>query len=79
MQIYIESIFPESEDVDVCISQAADSVGLKEIPSYEVKIGEQYDWIKKTQVSLPFLILSGVKQFSFSPCYIKYGNGNAYY
>ncbi|XVF78567.1 hypothetical protein PTKIN_Ptkin14bG0144600 [Pterospermum kingtungense] len=50
-EIYIESIFPESEDVDVCISRAADSVGLKEIPSYEVKTGEQYDWIKKTQES----------------------------
>lgn len=54
MQICIESIFPESEDVDVCISQAADSVGLKMIPSYEVKTGEHYDWIKKTQVSSLF-------------------------
>ncbi|KAH1063553.1 hypothetical protein J1N35_028540 [Gossypium stocksii] len=50
-EICIESIFPESEDVDVCISQAADSVGLKMIPSYEVKTGEHYDWIKKTQES----------------------------
>ncbi|KAB2032541.1 hypothetical protein ES319_D05G381600v1 [Gossypium barbadense] len=49
--ICIESIFPESEDVDVCISLAADSVGLKMIPSYEVKTGEHYDWIKKTQES----------------------------
>ncbi|XP_022733494.1 uncharacterized protein LOC111287303 [Durio zibethinus] len=50
-EICIESIFPELEDVDVCISQAADSIGLKEIPSYEVKAGEQYDWIKQTQES----------------------------
>ncbi|KAK8493151.1 hypothetical protein V6N13_121596 [Hibiscus sabdariffa] len=50
-EICIESIFPESEDVDVCISQAADSVGLKEKPSYEVETGEHYDWIKKTQES----------------------------
>ncbi|TYI32279.1 hypothetical protein ES332_A04G048600v1 [Gossypium tomentosum] len=50
-EICIESIFPESEDVDVCISQAADSVGFKMIPSYEVKTGEHYDWIKKTQES----------------------------
>ncbi|XP_007021555.2 PREDICTED: ribosomal protein L11 methyltransferase isoform X1 [Theobroma cacao] len=50
-EICMESIFPESEDVDVCISQAADSLGLKEIPSYEVTTGEHYDWIKKTQES----------------------------
>ncbi|OMO88935.1 Ribosomal protein L11 methyltransferase [Corchorus capsularis] len=50
-EICIESIFPELEDVDVCISQAADSIGLKEIPSYEVKKGEHHDWIKKTQES----------------------------
>ncbi|GLT69698.1 hypothetical protein SLA2020_418290 [Shorea laevis] len=50
-EICIDSIFPECEDVDASISQAADSIGLKEIPSYEVKMGEQYDWIKKTQES----------------------------
>ncbi|MBA0867275.1 hypothetical protein Goshw_028907 [Gossypium schwendimanii] len=50
-EICIESIFPESEDVDVCILRASDSVGLKMIPSYEVKTGEHYDWIKKTQES----------------------------
>ncbi|XWS10024.1 hypothetical protein CRYUN_Cryun39dG0040200 [Craigia yunnanensis] len=32
-------------------NEVADSVGLKEIPSYEVKTGEQYDWIKKTRES----------------------------
>ncbi|XVF04264.1 hypothetical protein REPUB_Repub05bG0067700 [Reevesia pubescens] len=50
-EICIESIFPEFEDVDVCISKAADSLGLTEMPSYEVKTGEQCDWIKKTQES----------------------------
>ncbi|KAK0602632.1 hypothetical protein LWI29_035458 [Acer saccharum] len=50
-ETYIDSIFPEGEDVDVCISQAADSIGLKEIPTYEVKMGEHYDWMKKTQES----------------------------
>lgn len=35
-----------------CILHAVDSIGLKDIPSYEVKMGEQYDWIKKTQVTL---------------------------
>ncbi|XWS28030.1 hypothetical protein CRYUN_Cryun25bG0031100 [Craigia yunnanensis] len=48
--ISIESIFTDFEDVDVCISQAADFVGLKEIPRYEVKTGELCDWIKKTQI-----------------------------
>lgn len=52
MQIFIDSIFPESEDVDTCISWAVDSIGLKELPSYEVKIGDQCNWIQKTQVHL---------------------------
>ncbi|RVW14076.1 Ribosomal protein L11 methyltransferase [Vitis vinifera] len=50
-KICIDSIFSDRQDVDVCISHAADSVGLKELPSYEVRVGEQYDWIKKTQES----------------------------
>lgn len=51
-QIFINSIFPEGEDVSMCISHAANSIGLKEIPQYEVTMGEQYDWIKKTQVDI---------------------------
>ncbi|KAL5565284.1 hypothetical protein UlMin_028448 [Ulmus minor] len=50
-EICIDSIFPEDEDVSMCISHAADSIGLKQIPKYEVKLGDQYDWIKKTQES----------------------------
>ncbi|CAK7327759.1 unnamed protein product [Dovyalis caffra] len=50
-EVCIDSIFPECELVDVCISQAADSIGLKEIPTYEVKSGDQYDWVRKTQES----------------------------
>jgi hypothetical protein len=55
MQISMDSIFPEGKDVNVCISRAAKSIGLKEIPHYDVKMGEQYDWIKKTQVDLLFM------------------------
>lgn len=55
MQIFIDSIFPEGGDVNLCISHAANSIGLKEIPHYEVKMGEQYDWIKKTQVDFLFI------------------------
>ncbi|KDP45870.1 hypothetical protein JCGZ_15314 [Jatropha curcas] len=50
-EICIESIFPECQDVDVSLSQAADSIGLKDIPNYEVKKGMQCDWIQKTQES----------------------------
>ncbi|GAV72323.1 PrmA domain-containing protein [Cephalotus follicularis] len=46
-EICIDSTFPEFPDVGVCISQAADSIGLKEIPKYEIKMGGQNDWIKK--------------------------------
>lgn len=55
MQISMDSIFPEGKDVNVCISRAAKSIGLKEIPHYDVKMGEQYDWIRKTQVDLLFI------------------------
>ncbi|XP_065862032.1 uncharacterized protein [Euphorbia lathyris] len=48
-EICIDSIFPECQNVDMCLAQAADSIGLKKIPAYEVKIGEQYDWVRKTQ------------------------------
>ncbi|KAH9802489.1 Ribosomal protein L11 methyltransferase-like protein [Citrus sinensis] len=50
-KIYIDSIFPECKDVDECILNAANSIGLKEIPCYEVKMGEQCNWIKKAQES----------------------------
>ncbi|XP_031266553.1 uncharacterized protein LOC116124937 [Pistacia vera] len=60
-EIFIDSIFPESEDVDTCISCAVDSIGLKEIPSYEVKIGDQYNWIQKTQESFhPVKVTKGL-------------------
>lgn len=51
MQTCIDSIFPEGHDVNTCIFHAADSIGLKDVPNYEVKKGEQYDWIRKTQVT----------------------------
>lgn len=34
------------------ISHAVDSIGLKEIPRYEVKINEDDEWMKKSQVNL---------------------------
>ncbi|KAJ8755096.1 hypothetical protein K2173_016799 [Erythroxylum novogranatense] len=46
---YINSIFLEYEDVGMCISQAANSIGLEEIPTYEVNSGKQCDWVQKTQ------------------------------
>lgn len=54
LQISIDSIFPPSEDVGTCISNAADSVGLKELPRYEVEMREREDWIMKTQVGFCF-------------------------
>ncbi|XLT05740.1 hypothetical protein HN51_044489, partial [Arachis hypogaea] len=38
------------------ISQAADSIGLKEIPRYEVKIIEEDDWMKGAQFGAAFAI-----------------------
>lgn len=33
----------------MCLSQAANSIGLKETPPYEVNLGDQYEWVRKTQ------------------------------
>ncbi|OMO53508.1 Ribosomal protein L11 methyltransferase [Corchorus olitorius] len=46
-------------------NEAADSIGLKEIPSYEVKKGEHHDWIKKTQK-----LIKGGERF------LDYGTGS---
>lgn len=54
LQICISSIFHEVEDINVSISHAADSIGLKEIPRYEVKIDDEEDWMKRSQVNLCF-------------------------
>ncbi|RYR63013.1 hypothetical protein Ahy_A04g020784 isoform Q [Arachis hypogaea] len=39
----------KGEDINMSISHAADSIGLKEIPRYEVKIIEEDDWMKGAQ------------------------------
>nr|AFK42043.1 unknown [Lotus japonicus] len=49
-EICISSIFSEGEDINVGISHAADSIGLKEIPRYEVKVNEE-NWMKRAQES----------------------------
>ncbi|CAH8360293.1 unnamed protein product [Eruca vesicaria subsp. sativa] len=48
-EICIESIFPVHEEVKMCISQAANSIGLKEIPKFNVELGDEQDWITKNQ------------------------------
>lgn len=56
--------------MDVSLSQAADSIGLKEIPAYEVKMGKQCDWIRKTQVDFfdYWWLIVDVTLFFFSFC-----------
>ncbi|KAI4322967.1 hypothetical protein L6164_022612 [Bauhinia variegata] len=49
-EICISSIFAEDEDINMCVSLAADSIGLKKIPRFEVKIGE-HEWMKKVEES----------------------------
>lgn len=50
LQIWISSTFDVSQDVKDCIFRAADSVSLKNIPSYEVEMHDHTDWIKQSQV-----------------------------
>ncbi|XLR35139.1 hypothetical protein S83_063039, partial [Arachis hypogaea] len=52
-EICVSSIFLEGKDINMSISHAADSIGLKEIPRYEVKIIEEDDWMKGAQALEP--------------------------
>nr|XP_025688158.1 uncharacterized protein LOC112790127 isoform X2 [Arachis hypogaea] len=55
-EICVSSIFLEGEDINMSISHAADSIGLKEIPRYEVKIIEEDDWMKGAQFGAAFAV-----------------------
>lgn len=60
-EIWIGSTFDVDEDVEECISRAANSIGLKEIPNYKVEKKDQTDWIKLTQESFhPVEITEGL-------------------
>ncbi|RDX99591.1 prmA, partial [Mucuna pruriens] len=69
LQICISSIFPEVEDINLSISHAADSIGLKEIPKYEVKVNEE-DWMKRSQANLCFFHSSIFLFIACFSCYI---------
>ncbi|KAG9150008.1 hypothetical protein Leryth_010071 [Lithospermum erythrorhizon] len=70
-EVCITSTFPISKDVQHCISSAADSVGLKNIPNYHVERQDHTDWIKATQDSFyPVEVKEGlwiVPQWKTSP------------
>ncbi|CAA7049095.1 unnamed protein product [Microthlaspi erraticum] len=60
-EICVESIFPVDQEVKMCISQAANSIGLKEIPNFQVEMGDEIDWIAKNQESFqPVEIAEGL-------------------
>ncbi|GAB2230806.1 hypothetical protein Drorol1_Dr00015100 [Drosera rotundifolia] len=50
-EVSICSVFTGCQDVEACICQAADSIGLKRIPTFELLKYNPYDWIKRTQES----------------------------
>ncbi|KAL5730483.1 hypothetical protein ACHQM5_003296 [Ranunculus cassubicifolius] len=50
-EICINSIFTECQDVNTCISHAADSIGLREIPNYKVIVDDTCKWIEQSQES----------------------------
>ncbi|CAN0922597.1 Ribosomal protein L11 methyltransferase [Linum grandiflorum] len=47
-EVVVDSIFLECEDVKGCILKAANAAGLNKTPSYDVKMGEQDDWVQKS-------------------------------
>ncbi|XP_020979408.1 uncharacterized protein LOC107640573 isoform X2 [Arachis ipaensis] len=55
-EICVSSIFLEGEDINMSISHAADSISLKKIPRYEVKIIDEDDWMKGAQFGAAFAI-----------------------
>ncbi|KAJ6823774.1 uncharacterized protein M6B38_128910 [Iris pallida] len=59
--IWITSIFAEGQDIQTCISQAADSIDLNYIPKYEVSEGKQCDWVANIQDTFhPIKIAAGL-------------------
>ncbi|CAH9099997.1 unnamed protein product [Cuscuta europaea] len=50
-EVRLESIFYVSHDVKQCISLASNSIGLEKIPTYQVVVHNQSDWIKAVQDS----------------------------
>lgn len=60
-EICISCIFSVSQDVKESISLAVDSIGLKEIPSYDVLMHDHTDWIKESQESFhPVEVIEGI-------------------
>nr|GMD92489.1 ribosomal protein L11 methyltransferase [Ipomoea batatas] len=59
--VCLDCIFSVNQDVKQCISLAVDSIGLREMPSYEVVVQNHIDWIKATQESFqPLEIKEGL-------------------
>ncbi|KAK1304704.1 hypothetical protein QJS10_CPB11g01735 [Acorus calamus] len=48
-ETFITSLFVDGQDVQNCILYASQSIGLHDIPHYEAKNGEHYDWLKNVQ------------------------------
>jgi len=46
LQSRIIALFPAGEDVAEALAMAADSVGLIEMPQYEVVNTEKIDWVQ---------------------------------
>lgn len=52
MQSCITALFPMGDDVGEALAMAANSVGLKEMPLYEVEDLLDQDWVQQVEVSL---------------------------
>ncbi|KAK1280401.1 hypothetical protein QJS04_geneDACA014276 [Acorus gramineus] len=60
-ETFITSLFVDEQDVQNCILYAAQSIGLHDIPHYEARNGEHYDWLKNVQDSFhPVEVTNGL-------------------
>lgn len=57
MQVCVSSIYAISQDVHSSILHAADSIGMKDAPTYQVVMNYHSDWIKQTQVTYAHMFL----------------------
>jgi len=58
LQSSITALFAAGDDVGEAIAMAANSVGLKEMPLYEVEELEDCDWVLEVEVLSVILSLS---------------------
>jgi len=72
LQSSITALFTAGDDVGEAIAMAANSVGLKQMPLYEVKELEDCDWVLEVEVLYVILSLLLLLNATLNLCFSCY-------